>query len=76
MTQTISVASAGRRDRGFMDNPSGLPTTPQPHQHQPGRTFDPSVKADIFTRHGQVLGARQLSRFRDASNVRNVLPLF
>jgi hypothetical protein len=53
MTQTISVASAGRRDRGFMDNPSGLPTTPQPHQHQPGRTFDPSVKADIFTRHGQ-----------------------
>lgn len=64
MTQAIHVARANRQGCGLMDNPSGLPTTPQPQHHQPGRTFDPSGNPDIFTRYRQqfALTATRLHR--------------
>ena len=41
---------------------------PQPSHHQPGRTFNALVKADIYTRHGQHalrrVGGKAFVRFR------------
>jgi hypothetical protein len=74
MTHVIPLASTGRRGRGFMDNTSALPTTPQPLHHQPRRTFDASEKTDIFTRHRQLKvganGERRVIRGRSARFIR------
>ena len=42
---------------GFVDNASALPTAPQAHHHQPGRTYHPLQKPDIFTRYRQAIRA-------------------
>jgi len=51
MNQASTTTIPARHTGGFVDNASALPTTPPAPQKQPGRTFDPSYKADICTRY-------------------------